>query len=533
MPIFYTYNYIIKGVILMFIFAKREINKINEINEQLGNENIVLKINTLGLYYYENGSLIRNDDILKNNHDSKMYIIPLKYVFYISLLRQKLYENEILELLETIIDEYINLSEMRNHIDLKKIAKKYQNYIYYPMYYYVKRSILDFSGDICEYKALNKFCSLYNPWENIENFTLLQQKEYYKQKYDFLLQEIIDDLQENAHMSVTQYHKFEKEQDKLLERINLFYENSERALKKNISTNSGVGTLSLPQWFKSNKEEYVYLYSYRSKANIPVLLGKYEYFNNTFTKIANDYTYDSISKVYRLESLVGALINNKIHNKKYVISLLKKRTIELKDFGKLDSFTIDDLYTYADTKFPEINFYLYSKEQEKLKKMQHKEYLDSLPQEERDDLRRKAMMASMASKRKNKKDKEYLDSLSEEDRQFILYARQTDDKEQQINETACTKIDSKKIDMPKLSEKASSINVNNYIKNIEEIDNGLKVYMTYKFYDLKNLEDKKGFLEALTYKLKMKDIDTKLYKVSSIKRTKYYADCLEIDLVKR
>lgn len=519
----------------MFTFTKREIKKINKINQQLGNENIVLKINTLGLYYYENGALIRNDCVLKNNHEYKLYTIPLKYIFYISLLRNNLYKNEILELLDTIIDEYINLSEMRDHLDLKKIAKKYQNYIYYPIYYYVKKSILDLNCDICEYKALNKFCSLYNPWENIENSTLLQQKEYYRQKYDFLLQEIVDDLQESAHMSVIQYHKFDKEQEKLLERINLFYENSERALKKDITINSGIGTLSFPQWFKSDKEEYVYLYSYRSKANIPILLGKYEYFNNTFTKIANDYTYDSISKVYRLESLVGALINNKIHNKKYVISLLKKRTIELKDFGKLESFTIDDLYTYADTKFPEINFYLYSKEQEKLKDMQHKEYLDSLTQEERDDLRRKAMMASMASKRKNKKDKEYLDSLSEEDRQFILYARQKeiDEKRKQIKETACTKIESKKINMPKLSERASSINVNNYIKNIEETSNGLKVYMTYKFYDLSISEDKKGFLEALTYKLKMKDIDTKLYKVSSIKRTKLYAECLEVELIKK
>lgn len=519
----------------MFTFTEKEINKIEKINEQLGNEIIILKINTLGLYYYKNDVLIRNEYILNDNHEYKICTIPLKYVFYISLLRKKVDKNEILELLDTIIDEYINLSEMRDHLDLKKIAKKYQNYIYYPMYYYVKRSLLNFNCDICEYKALNKFCSLYNPWENIENFTLLQQKEFYKQKYDFLLQETIEDLQENAHMSVTEYHKFEKEQDKLLERINLFYENSERALKRGISINSGVGTLSLPQWFKSDKEEYVYLYSYRSKANIPVLLGKYSYFNNTFTKIANDYTYDSISKVFRLESLVGALINNKIHNKKYVISLLKKRTMELKDFGKLNSFTIDDLYTYADTKFPEINFYLYSKEQKKLKDIQHKEYLDSLTQEERDDLRRKAMMASMASKRKNKQDKEYLDSLSEEDRQFILYARQkeTDEKERQIKETACTKIESKKIVMPKLSEKANSININNHIKKIEEIDKGLKVYMTYKFYDLSISEDKRGFLEALTYKLKMKDIDTKLYKVSSIKRTKLYAECLEIELIKK
>ena len=306
-----------------------------------------------------------------------------------------------------------------------------------------------------------------------------------------------------------------------------FNDKYEKYLENDVNINNGLGRVHKPNWL-DNEEDYIYLFTKRNKSSQIGLIGYYKYYNKDgekgFTYITDDFVGEIPCKIYRLESLVYYLL----HEKTPRLRLSKFKALIDTKFANVScyknkSFTFDELVNDYLNKYKDVQFSIYSynalKEKKRLDEGQKREYLDSLSEEDRDEMQLKAMMATITERENNeklrkekelewrKKQKEFQDRLEKR----IEMSEELTPEQRLIN----------------------SINKNNYIRKINDLGDKLEVYITYKFYSLKNQEDKKAFLKVLSSKLKYQSIDVSQYKIASIQNTKYYSDCILVVLNKR
>lgn len=267
------------------------------------------------------------------------------------------------------------------------------------------------------------------------------------------------------------------------------------------------------------KESFV-LYS-KLKDKI-LYLGYFKYDNkkNIFYKCDINWTYydyDNI-KAYTLESFIYYILKSKFNIKfgckPAIEDILKSVSFDCSKY--MYSFSAEDLendilnsqvlikYKQEKKRIEEIKLYRekLSHLSGKLYEIEFQKMLELMtPEECKTEMNRKHTVSKNLSK------------------QLALIEREQNKKCDYVPNNPFLKLDSK----------GESIKVNNHIKKITEIDNGYEVIYTYHFYDVN--KDKNSFLRALSYALWNKSVDARLYKIVSLKRSKYYPNCLEIKLV--
>lgn len=522
-----------------FILSYRDIFKDKIRYDILHN---TLSLDCLSKKYIQTSSFI--NDCLDNFYDyeiDKKIAFMFSYIYHINNISDAYYTELRKNSFETVLEKELN--EYKSALNIQKYNMEYFKSLGF-YYHMLKMESTDLNyQDACKYiitvyGLFDRLC-MQGKYTSKSRMDLLSQKKYLADKfnhvyellkngcsYEKLLKDpklkcssnnisIFKNNTENIVEPIKMNHSKEQQRNDYTGlQIDPDYFNKVDNYFSKEFTKGKLGKMDKPSWFDSSKR-IIYLYSKPMKERSKIFLGKYEYNNGVF-ELTNENTYQY--SICRIERLVYYLLKQELNlystNKKLIMTL-QNNIFKSAKYQEIERFTIDDLY--SDIREQYISLYQYKETEDRKKallekeKKERKEYWDSLSDEEQKRIKIKAMYAKNSDKKKN--ESKNIDAV---------LAKQ---------EASATVVD-KKPNM-KLSSRGTSISINNHIKKIEETDIELKVYMTYKFYDLSNSEDKKGFLEALTYKLKMKDIDTKLYKVSSIKRTKLYAECLEINLVKR